>query len=125
MAKAVPPSLSYKRRGVMCSQTSEAEAVGTDASVDCVILQRALVTPPVSHQTLVCSFTAVTLNILNKWFFAKSEHIHKARGHLRTKPVQEKACFYFGTTAWSKRVQIPGLSQLEPVYGRGLKHRLS
>lgn len=52
-------------------------------------------------------------------FFAKSEHIYNPRDHLRTKPVQEKACFYFGTAAWSKRVQIPGLSQLELVYGGG------
>lgn len=57
-------------------------------------------------------------------FFAKSEHVYKLRDHLGTKPIQEKACFYFGTAAWSKRVQIPGLSQLESVYGRGLKHRL-
>lgn len=73
----------------------------------------------------VFSFTAVMLNILNDWVFAKSEHIHKPRDHLRTKPIQEKACFYFGTAAWRKRVQIPGVSQLESVYGGGLKHRLS
>lgn len=69
------------------------------------------------------SFTAVTLNISNGCFFAKSEHIHKLRDHLRTKPVQGKACFYFGTAAWSKRVQIPRLSQLDSVCGGGLKHR--
>lgn len=69
----------------------------------------------------VHTFTAVTSNILNDYFFAKSEHIHKPRDHLRTKPVQEKACFYSGTAAWSKRLHIPGLSQLESVYGEGLK----
>lgn len=69
------------------------------------------------------SVTAVRLHILNGCIFAKSEHIHKLRDHLRTKPDQEKACFYFGTAAQRERVQIAGFSQLDFVGGGGLKHR--